>query len=274
MKWFKIVLAVLLSLLAAGLLVMTAAILMDPIRLENRQPTALKTDSIFVPQEPEETPESADLTEDEEPLPEEPPAEEVPQTEEVPEEVQKASAYLAGMTKEEKIWQLFFVTPENLTGVGLATRAGDTTKEALRQRPVGGLCYFAANLEDREQVVELLGNTQSYAKTPLFLGVDEEGGVVSRVGSNEALGVTKFESAAEYGKRADMGEVYQVGETMARELSVLGFNLNFAPVADVLVEPENTEIGSRSYSGDSSRLFNGVVSSSSSPTPMIRRPPP
>ena len=255
MKSFKIILAVLLSLVAAGLLVMTALVLMDPIRLENRQPTTLQTDAIFVPQEPEELPEEVVPEEEEAPEEEapaeEPPAEEVP-VEEVPEEVKKASSYLSGMTEEEKLWQLFLVTPENLTGVGLATRAGEATKEALEKKPVGGLCYFAANLEDREQVVELLSNTQSYAKTPLFLGLDEEGGAVSRAGSNEALGVTKFEAAAEYGKRADMAEVYQVGETMAKELTALGFNLNFAPVADVLVEPENTEIGSRAYSSDPS----------------------
>lgn len=254
MKWFKIVLAVLLSLVAAGLLVMTAVVLMDPIRLENRQPTTLQTDAIFVPQEPEEVPEEA-LPEEEVPeeVPEALPEEELPPVEEeVPEEVQKASAWLAGMTQEEKIWQMFLVTPESLTGVGLATRAGETTKEALLEKPVGGMCYFAANLEDRDQVLEMLGNTKSYAKTPLFLGIDEEGGLVSRAGSNEALGVTKFEAAAEYGTRADMAEVYQVGQTMAKELTALGFNLNFAPVADVLVEPENTEIGSRSYSSDAS----------------------
>lgn len=256
MKCFKIVLAVLLSLITAGLLVMTAAVLVDPIRLENRQPTTLQTDAIFVPQEPEELPEEGlpeEVPEEvPEEIPEELPQEELPVPEEIPEEVQKAGAYLAGMTQEEKLWQLFLVTPESLTDVGLATRAGETTKEALQEKPVGGLCYFAANLEDREQVLEMLGNTKSYAKTPLFLGIDEEGGSVSRAGSNEALGVTKFEAAAEYGARADMAEVYQVGEAMAKELTALGFNLNFAPVADVLVEPENTEIGSRSYSSDPS----------------------
>lgn len=254
MKGFKIVLAVLLSLIAAGLLVMAAAVLMDPIRLENRQPTTLQTDAIFVPQEPEEVPEEVLPEEDvPEELPEELPEEQLPPVEEeVSEEEQKAAAYLAGMTQEEKLWQLFLVSPESLTGVGLATRAGETTKEALQEKPVGGLCYFAANLEDRDQVLEMLGNTKSYAKTPLFLGLDEEGGLVSRAGSNEALGVTKFEAAAEYGARADMAEVYQVGETMAKELTALGFNLNFAPVADVLVEAENTEIGSRAYSSDPS----------------------
>ncbi len=253
MKSLKITLAVLLSLVAVGLLVLTAAVLMDPIRLEHRQPASLQTDAIFVPQE-EEFIQEEELPEEELPEEDAVPEEVIPEepSEETPQEVLKAQAYLQTMTEEEKLWQLFLVTPESLTGVNVATRAGETTKEALQEKPVGGLCYFAANLEDREQVVEMLTNTRSYAKTPLFLGVDEEGGVVSRAGSNEALGVTHFEAAAQYGQRADMAEAYSVGETMAKELTELGFNLNFAPVADVLVEPENTEIGSRAYSDDPS----------------------
>ena len=106
------------------------------------------------------------------------------------------------MTDEEKIWQLFFVTPEAITNVNTATVAGETTKKALEQYPVGGIVYFAKNLEDREQTVALLENTQSYAKIPLFLGVDEEGGTVSRVGSNEALGGTNVGRMQSYGEEA------------------------------------------------------------------------
>ncbi len=156
------------------------------------------------------------------------------------------------MTLEEKVWQLFIVTPESLTGVNLATLAGDTTKAAIQAKPVGGLIYFAGNLVDRAQTQALLSGTQSYAKTKLFLCVDEEGGTVSRVGTNEALGVTHFEAAQVYGSRADMAEVYQVGKTMAAELGELGFNLDFAPVADIVTNDNNTEIGSRSYSKDPS----------------------
>ena len=115
-----------------------------------------------------------------------------PQTPDAPEASaaqQTAQALLDTMTDEEKIWQLFFVTPEAITNVNTATVAGETTKKALEQYPVGGIVYFAKNLENREQTVALLENTQSYAKIPLFLGVDEEGGTVSRVGSNPDMGV-------------------------------------------------------------------------------------
>ena len=81
--------------------------------------------------------------------------------------------------------------------------AGEATKNALAQYPVGGIVYFAKNLEDRAQAAALLANTQSYAKIPLFLGVDEEGGTVSRIGANEALGGTKVADMRSFGQSAD-----------------------------------------------------------------------
>ena len=69
---------------------------------------------------------------------------------------------MASMTEDEKIWQLFYVTPELLTGVETATRAGDSTKNALEEQPVGGIIYFAKNLENRAQTQEMLHNTKAY----------------------------------------------------------------------------------------------------------------
>lgn len=140
---------------------------------------------------------------------------------------------LAAMTEDEKLWQLFYVTPELLTGVETATRAGESTKAALESMPIGGIIYFAKNLEDRAQTIELLQNTQSYSKLPLFLGTDEEGGTVSRVGSNAALGAQTVGSMKSLGQAADPAAVYEAGQTLSASLSGLGFNMDFAPVADV-----------------------------------------
>lgn len=257
MRTLKIIAACLLSLAAVCLLAFSVFILLDPVVGTRQPPVTLDTEQIFVAQEPEaqvslpepeqeevprEPEAEEDLPQQEEPAPEEPPQ---PAEDEA---VTLAKQYAAAMTTEEKIWQLFFVTPESLTGVNRATRAGETTQKAVQAKPVGGIVYFAENFEDREQAVELLGNVQSYSKTPLFLGVDEEGGTVSRVGSNPELGVTSHEAAAVYGERADMKATYEVGKTMALELGALGLNLNFAPVADVITNGANTVIGSRAYS--------------------------
>ena len=84
----------------------------------------------------------------------------------------------------------------------------------------------------------------------MFLCIDEEGGTVSRAGSNEAMEVTPLEDAAAYGARGDTEAVFAAGKQLASELTALGFNLNLAPVADVSGQSESDEIGSRSYSSD------------------------
>ena len=157
---------------------------------------------------------------------------------------------LAGMSLDEKIWQLFFVTPESLTGYPKVTEAGLATKEALGYKPVGGLIYFAQNLEDAEQVTAMLTTVQTFTKIPLFLGTDEEGGTVSRVGSNAALGGQNIGDMASYGEAGDPAALYNAMCTVADMLTGLGFNMDFAPVADVSGGRTDNVIGSRSFGTD------------------------
>lgn len=88
---------------------------------------------------------------------------------------------IAAMPLEDKVAGLFIITPEALTDTDVVIRAGDTTREKIGENAVGGLIYFTKNLKDSAQLTEMLHNTISYSKYPLFLGVDEEGGIVSRV---------------------------------------------------------------------------------------------
>lgn len=160
-----------------------------------------------------------------------------------------AEQTLASMTLDEKLWQLFFVTPEAITKVETATLAGEATKAAIESQPVGGLVYFAKNLENRAQTVTLLENSQSYSKIPLFLGVDEEGGTVSRLktsGLDIDTGVGTMQSI---GETADPAAAYAAGQEIAGNLHALGFNLDFAPVTDVS-SGKNAAIGSRSFGTD------------------------
>ena len=124
------------------------------------------------------------------PQKEEPEAEpqEPPEPEPTAEELlqQEIEAVVADMTTEEKICQMFILTPEQLTGVSGVTAAGDTTKSKLKEYPVGGLIYFSSNLVSEDQTREMLENTKAYGKEieglPLFLCIDEEGGRVARIG--------------------------------------------------------------------------------------------
>ena len=198
--------------------------------------------------------------------PEETPASE-PEPQEPSEEEQRAAELLEGMTLEQKIYQMFFVTPESLTGVETATKAGNATKEALLDNPVGGLIYAEQNLEDAEQVKALLSGTQDYltdgGKLPAFLAIDEEGGDVAPVAS--VLETTAFDTMAEIGASKDIEGANEMGATIAKEISLLGFNVNFAPIADMTDEDGNEVIGTRSFGTDpavTSSLVSAMITGS------------
>ena len=167
----------------------------------------------------------------------------------------RAQEILNGMTLDQKIYQMMFVRPETLTNVGKVVRAGDATRKAIEEKPVGGIIYFSQNFQGTSQTTTMLSNTQEYARAaganiPLFMGVDEEGGTVARVA--DVLGTTKFDDMAEYGERADAQEAYDIGKTLATDIRGFGFKVDLAPVADVLSNENNTEIGARSFGSDPS----------------------
>lgn len=154
---------------------------------------------------------------------------------------------LAGMTLHEKVCQMMFVTPEELTGEDGVTVAGDATRQALENYPVGGIVYFAKNLESQDQVKEMIDNSQKYISIGLFVATDEEGGVVNRL--MDTVGTTYIGSMYYYKDDGDE-TAYENAYTIANDMSALGFNLDFAPVADVWSNPDNTVIGERAYSDD------------------------
>ncbi len=160
-----------------------------------------------------------------------------------------ARYYIDQMTTEEKVAGLFFVTPESIMeNVTQAVRAGAKTQEALDLYAVGGLIYFGSNIQSAEQITEMLAGTQDMSKYPLFLGVDEEGGDVSRVAS--ALSeVDNVGSARELGAAGDGGQVYLAYSEIAQYLSRYGFNVNFAPVGDIY-DGENSMFADRSFGTD------------------------
>jgi len=167
------------------------------------------------------------------------------------------NARIEVMTLEEKVAGLFIVTPEALTGVDNAVRAGETTRQALAQYAVGGIIYFGNNIQSEDQFKEMLANTKEYAKYPLFFGVDEEGGSVARIAS-AGIG-PKVDGAEAIGATGDPGNAYQAGVTVGNALAGIGFNLDFAPVADV-ANVEGSIMKGRSYGSDASAVAGFVTS--------------
>lgn len=166
---------------------------------------------------------------------------------------------IATMTLEEKVAGLFFVTPESITGVGKVVKAGDGTKTALETYPVGGLIYFGQNIVSDAQLKEMISNTIMYSKFPLFIGTDEEGGEVSRI-AKSGIDVTEVLTAADIGDGGDPQQASSAATTIADYMKEYGFNVNFAPVADVATNPSNEMIGDRSYGADATLVASMVKS--------------
>ena len=164
---------------------------------------------------------------------------------------------LADMSLRDKVCEMMFVRPESITGIDVVTAAGDTTKAALEQYPVGGIVYFAQNMESKDQVKEMIDNSQSYSKVGLFISTDEEGGMVNRL--MNTVGTTYIDSMYNY-KDEGTQKAHDNAYTIASDMAALGFNMDFAPVADVWSNPDNTVIGERAYSDDYSQAAELVGS--------------
>ena len=163
----------------------------------------------------------------------------------------KVEKILNKMTLEQKVYQMFIITPEVLTNGNNVTTCSDYFREQLERYPVGGMVYFANNLVNREQTMQMLQNTRQYAYEvegmPMFLCVDEEGGRVARIANNPNFGVSNVGAMQYIGSAA---KAYEAGQTIGAYLNDLGFNVNFAPDADVLTNDNNTVIGDRSFGTD------------------------
>lgn len=164
---------------------------------------------------------------------------------------------LADMSLRDKVCQMMFVRPESITEIDVVTAAGDTTKSALEQYPVGGIVYFAQNMESKDQIKEMIDNSQSYSKVGLFISTDEEGGMVNRL--MNTVGTTYIDSMYNY-KDDGTQKAHDNAYTIASDMAALGFNMDFAPVADVWSNPDNTVIGERAYSDDYSQAAELVGS--------------
>lgn len=163
-------------------------------------------------------------------------------------------AVISQMSLEQKTAQLFIITPEALTGFKTVTLAGDATYKALQEYPVGGLIYFPQNLQNPGQLKTMTAKTQEFAsglnQPPLFLSIDEEGGKVARIANHQGFDLPKVDTMAEIGKTGDTSRAYEAGSVIGEYLEEFGINLDFAPDADVLTNPDNTVVLDRSFGSD------------------------
>lgn len=154
------------------------------------------------------------------------------------------------MTLEEKVGQIFIVAFREDSSSHPITSLDATTKQQIHDFNPGGVVLFSENIDTIPQTQKLIKDMQENSKIPMFIAVDEEGGRISRIGNNPKIHSTKIPSANIIGLADDPELAYQAGTVLGKELSSLGFNMNFAPVADVNTNPQNPVIGDRAYGSD------------------------
>lgn len=159
------------------------------------------------------------------------------------------------MTLRQKVGQLFIVHPDSLDPPPdpeekCATVCTPAMMDAMKKYPVGGIVMFSENIESPEQIKKFNADLQAWAEIPLFICVDEEGGLVSRLANHKAFDLPKYRSPASVGKSGNPDKALAMGRTIGAYLKEYGFNLNFAPVADVNTNPKNPIIGTRAFSSN------------------------
>lgn len=178
---------------------------------------------------------------------------------EAPTEPDPLVLQLEAMTLEEKVGQLFMVTPGTLGLPQIKAPMEAITQEQLTQMenaireifakyPVGGIVQFAADLYSPEQITAYNALLQKAAEIPLFLGIDEEGGTVARLANHSAFDLPQYQSAGAVGASGNPQDALEMGQTIGAYLGEYGFNMDFAPVADVNTNPNNPVIGNRAFS--------------------------
>ena len=174
--------------------------------------------------------------------------------------VDEVEAQLQKMTLREKVGQLFYIRLESLdpsiewtTYDDLASikvlEVTENMKHVNENYPVGGIILYAWNIEDEAQLARIIPQVRALNGHPL-LCIDEEGGRVSRIANNPNFNVKKYESMAAIGATGDPQNAYECGNTIGTYLKYYGFDIDFAPVADVNTNPENVVIGPRAFSDD------------------------
>ena len=167
---------------------------------------------------------------------------------------------LQKMTLREKVGQMFFVRPECLDTtihwkeyadlMPLELQEVNNCMKGVNEKyPVGGIILYAWNIKDETQLGQFLPQLKALNGKPLMC-IDEEGGRVARIANNENFHVKKYESMGAIGATGDPANAYECGNTIGTYLKYYGFDIDFAPVADVNTNPENIIIGPRAFSDD------------------------
>lgn len=148
---------------------------------------------------------------------------------------EEARHILKKMTLKEKIGQMFIVDIDKLTESDKpVTEISDEIINKIETYKLGGVVLGGRNIAGIEQIKGLNQALSECSRIPMYIGTEEEGGGENSIAvNNDEITATGYISPAEMGKNMTEGQLEDTGGLIAEELSNLGFNLNFAPTADV-----------------------------------------
>jgi len=146
---------------------------------------------------------------------------------------------------------------------GTDLEEGDSFLQAVRDLHLGGVVLFdrdvptrspVRNIVSPQQVQELTAQLQAVAEVPLLIAIDQEGGQIARLKARHGFSATP--SQAELGRWDDQERTRSSAREVGELLASLGINLNFAPVLDLAVNPDNPIIAAleRSYGAEPDRV--------------------
>ncbi|QOS79125.1 S-layer homology domain-containing protein [Paenibacillus sp. JNUCC31] len=149
------------------------------------------------------------------------------------------------MTINEQVGQMLMPDIRQWNGK-VTTTINEGLKHSIHNQDLGGFILFDKNIVDARQVTTLTHDLQLEAgDIPLFLGIDQEGGVIKRI-----PGGTNLPGQMALGATGDATLAEAAGRLTGEELKALGLQINFAPVLDINSNPDNPIIGMRSFGSD------------------------
>ncbi|WP_458126905.1 glycoside hydrolase family 3 N-terminal domain-containing protein [Paenibacillus sp. Z3-2] len=156
------------------------------------------------------------------------------------------------MTVSEQVGQMLMPDIRQWNGKATTT-VNDGLKRTIHDQDLGGLILFDKNIVDVKQLTTFTHHLQREAgDIPLFLSIDQEGGVIKRI-----PGGTNLPGQMALGATGDTALAEAAGQLTGEELKALGLQINFAPVLDINSNPDNPIIGIRSF-GSNADLVSGL----------------
>ena len=140
---------------------------------------------------------------------------------------------------EKYVYQMFILGVQNID-------------ESLK-KGLGGVIFFTKDIQSEKSLKENIAKIKSNSIYPPFISIDQEGGRVERTEN-----IRPKRLSARYAYEKGVKYLEEQSEEISKELQELGFNLNFAPCADVNTNPNNPIIGERSFSDKTDEVIEGM----------------